>query len=137
MNTSRHTICEVSARTPEELFMSARRITAGLCIAATLALGQRVAAQQRPALQVKPTFTLLNATGDSVRVEVRSGNATTCAGNKPVGTVALGNRTSWVMRADSPICYRVQTDLSQGPSTWSAWNRRAPVRLVPAADTLT
>lgn len=93
------------------------------------------AASSQPSASSRGVIAVVNATRDSVRVEVRIGPSTTCEANPALPVRRLRRGATWRVRTTQSVCYRVQP-ADGSASTWSTWVRRVPLPGRVAADSL-
>ena len=116
--------------------MKTALVAVALAIAPASSRAQQQHSPSRPAPTARPLqsqpkpkngqITLRNATSDSVRVELRIGDAANCHKN-PVASVQLvPPGRSWLIAAIHPICWRRATAGARSGSTaeWMPWHRR-------------
>ena len=76
-----------------------------------------------------PSVRLTNASANPLRVEIRVGSSLTCDGARNAAERTLPPGRSWLVAADSPICWRSVVDRALTGSMLTQWQRRA---LLPA-----
>jgi hypothetical protein len=70
-------------------------------------------------------ITLLNATDDSVRVELRIGDAADCSQNPIAAVKLIPPGRSWLIAALHPVCWRRSSPSRAAGKEWNPWQRNA------------
>ena len=70
---------------------------------------------------------LRNITWDSVRVEVRVGDAPTCDDSSLLGVATLERGHAWGIAASDAVCWRRELTPGHMEGLWTAWTRRTAV----------
>lgn len=107
-----------------------RRLTLAAALSALLValLPGLVRAQQGEHPKPRPKngqITLLNATADSVRVELRVGDATDCSQNPVAAVKLVPPGRSWLIAALHPVCWRRSSPSRAAGKEWNPWQRNA------------
>lgn len=106
-------------------------VPVGVLVAALLATpclttrAQSAATSQKNArLNSTGQLTLRNVTRDTLRVELRFGNATDCALNRESVTRVLAPGKRWLVAAPAGVCWRHQTVIHGASGEWAPWRRQ-------------
>ncbi|MGQ0646688.1 MAG: hypothetical protein ACT4P7_03895 [Gemmatimonadaceae bacterium] len=118
------------------MMTSRTKVVAAMISGLLLTVAPLTASGQRGQPPVnKGELRIVNATPDSIRVELRIGPNLACDQNPLVGVRTLDGGKRWTVRATRPLCYRFLRDPARS-STWSGWVRRVPARSSVVADSV-
>jgi hypothetical protein len=105
-----------------------RSLTVSVAILATpwLATGAQRAAPTRNAapLARNGQLTLRNVTSDTLRVELRIGDAADCAVNRQGVTRLLAPGKRWLVAVPTGVCWRQQRVARGAGIAWAPWRRQ-------------
>lgn len=100
-------------------------LTILLCLLVPFALAApRVMGRPSPGVAKSGILVLRNTNWDSVRVEIRLGPSSQCAGYPSQGVKSLKRGEAWAVAVDDIVCWRREESPGAGSLTWTPWQTR-------------